>query len=255
MQLKNLSLTGADHTIPVEALLDAMRETKHVDFGILFSPKRPMNRYPSTEWLDRLTQLWLQNQDDMKSALYAHICGAWVTSLLKGEDAFFAENAECHVTEGKHFAAFTGFQLNIGKRVIEQQHIDAFIQVLRKYQLHLREWIIQIQVKRQNDFVKALRDAGINANPIYDKSGGKGVQPKTWAEPALSGYTGHAGGIDPYNWFTIAQSISAHPQDAPYWLDMESGLRDDETDGFDLRKTLDIVTKVKIMEDSGLLFK
>lgn len=77
-----------------------------------------------------------------------------------------------------------------------------------------------------------LHDSGVDW--LYDVSFGTGVKPKDWpALPANGPFCGYSGGIGPATVAEILARIAA-PDGAPYWIDMESGVR---TDGaFDLAK-------------------
>lgn len=64
---------------------------------------------------------------------------------------------------------------------------------------------------------------------LFDQSGGRGQLPSEW--PKYPGYwVGYAGGISAANVIHVIDAIDA---DGPYWLDMESSVRD-EDDHFDL---------------------
>jgi len=69
---------------------------------------------------------------------------------------------------------------------------------------------------------------------LYDVSFGTGAKPKDWPPLRANGpFCGYSGGIGPATVVDILQRIAA-PDDALYWIDMESGVR---TDGaFDLAK-------------------
>lgn len=69
---------------------------------------------------------------------------------------------------------------------------------------------------------------------LYDVSFGRGSRPSSWPQLAPAGtLCGYSGGINAGNVREILTKIGA-PDRAPYWIDMESGVR---TDGlFDIEK-------------------
>ena len=62
---------------------------------------------------------------------------------------------------------------------------------------------------------------------LYDTSFGTGKAPATWPElPAPGPFCGYSGGIRPENVVAVLDAIGAR-QAAQYWIDMESGVRED----------------------------
>jgi phosphoribosylanthranilate isomerase len=83
----------------------------------------------------------------------------------------------------------------------------------------------------------------LDQNFLYDKSGGKGQSPDSWAVPSNQFATvGYAGGIGPHNVKDVIEGINKVVGQTPYWIDMESSLRTD--DRFDISKCMDVATQV-----------
>ena len=70
----------------------------------------------------------------------------------------------------------------------------------------------------------SLQSAGINAIPLFDKSGGTGVLPDSWPMQQHNLYSGYAGGLSPEN---LEQEIPKifDATCGPIWIDAETLLR------------------------------
>ena len=67
---------------------------------------------------------------------------------------------------------------------------------------------------------------------LFDRSAGTGAVPDSWpAHPGHSRFVGYAGGLRPDNLAGLLPLLGAGG--GPYWVDMESGVRDAE-DRFDV---------------------
>lgn len=76
---------------------------------------------------------------------------------------------------------------------------------------------------------------------LFDRSGGRGVRPAEWPKRRDSDpLFGFAGGIGPDNVMDILERIDAR---GPYWIDMESGVRDD-SDRFSLERCADVLGQI-----------
>lgn len=62
---------------------------------------------------------------------------------------------------------------------------------------------------------------------LYDRSAGNGILPDAWPAPAGPNPVGYAGGLGPD---TVAGALAAialrHPAGVPFWIDMETRIRD-----------------------------
>ena len=63
---------------------------------------------------------------------------------------------------------------------------------------------------------------------LFDASGGRGLEPLEWPKHLQDWTCGYAGGLGPGNLRRELPRIAAAAGPFPYWIDMESKLRDDE---------------------------
>lgn len=192
-----VTFTGADNETSIETMRDLSARFP-IEWGILFSPSRQGidPRYPDAATLERLCKSGLQ--------LAAHLCGDHARDVMSGRDPVlpvplipFARVQINHGTPDPVIIA--AFAQRVGKPCIAQTRGEAF---------------------PDDDRISWL----------FDASGGQGIAPKAW--PRHPGRpVGYAGGLGPVNAATVSKEIGAHAV-APYWIDMESGVRTD--DRFDL---------------------
>lgn len=214
-----ITFTGVDDSTAVSDLR-MIRDRYPVEFGLLMSRDRQGKdpRYPRGP--HRFTGEGLP--------IAIHLCGAYAREVMD-----FPYNDWEIPTGGANrvqinhaapdIAAAQRFSQMIGKRVILQSRSDDFPRD------HDVDW-------------------------LYDCSGGRGVAPAAW--PVHPGkLVGYAGGISPDNVMAAVEAIGGQPAgrvwrsvkdhmevnteiretSGPYWLDMESGVRD-ENDQFSIEK-------------------
>ena len=85
-----------------------------------------------------------------------------------------------------------------------------------------------------NDLLDKVTSDGINAVPLFDISGGRGIVPKEW--PKQKGYCGYAGGLSPDNLQEQLEKIEKVVDDVPIWIDAETHLRSPDNSILDLDK-------------------
>lgn len=225
MKIKYVALTGADTTVKHQALADLSQKYPFAEWAILFSQsKAGVPRYPSHDWAVDLAGL----ARDANMNLAAHLCGKWVEDALKGNITF--------VNNVDFDRAFGRLQLNMGTERLKQA---VTCEPLFNAVKHVRQDVI---------FGGNYRHITIDAEfflksglfPLFDASGGRGVETKDWPEPfRLSNGTplvcGYAGGLGPDNVADEVARIEDKAKEAVIWIDMETKLRS-KSDNFDLEK-------------------
>lgn len=199
MKPEFITFTGADEWTSIDGMRALSRQYP-IEWGVLFSPKRQGvdPRYPGGEAQSRL--LWSNLR------LSAHLCGAYSDAIMAGQPIL-----DIPVDLGY----FRRIQVNHATpdptRIVE----------FRKGWGPMR-CIAQARGPFPDDD---------SVDWLFDASGGRGVAPAAW--PAHPGrLVGYAGGIGPDNVLSVlAAGVGSA---APYWIDMESGVRTD--DRFDLEK-------------------
>jgi hypothetical protein len=184
-----ITFTGADCNTSIEEL-QALAEDYPVEFGILLSKTRAGTpRYPRQEWIDLVRASGLR--------LSMHICGEWAQQAILGAQF--------------NLQGFERAQINMGTRPRNTELI--------------RQWGFD------HDVEPVLQCRGPfpvdrNVSWLYDPSGGTGERPDMWPIPhsKTTDMVGYAGGIGPDN---VAQVLVGIGCTIPYWIDMESSLRDE----------------------------
>jgi phosphoribosylanthranilate isomerase len=93
-----------------------------------------------------------------------------------------------------------------------------------------------------NDILDVAKEAGVNAAPLFDLSGGAGVLPENW--PVANGYCGYAGGLSPENVQGQLELIEQVAGDGPIWIDVETHVRSEDDKIFDLDKVRAFIENV-----------
>ena len=204
MKLWRVTFTGADNQTSQEEMLKISQEFEFVEWGILFGSK--LDRCPSQEWLAKVPQ---------GMNLSAHLCGTFVAAAMNGN--FLP------------LESFNRIQLNFYKKRLETAlNCQPLLEAIRKL---------------EQDVILGGNFNGVEISPdklppnvqiLYDASGGHGVSPKNWPEPAKHTAVGYAGGLRLENLEDQLQKIEEVAKDRSVWIDMESGVRTDNR--FDLDK-------------------
>jgi hypothetical protein len=223
MNIKHVTLTGADDTVGHDGIFDLSEEFPFVEWGILFSKSAVgKNRFPTYDWIIDLLLLGACDGYPTPN-LSAHLCGRWVRDICKGEWTIFNDINRpilCH---------FNRFQLNFHSYVHKLDR-EAFAKGIVEW----RQIIFQLD-DVNNDILDFAQERKINAVGLYDISGGKGILPENWPQPRPE-LCGYAGGLGPENLDEQLAKLSEIVGDNEIYIDMETKLRDEKTDVFDYEK-------------------
>lgn len=194
-----ITFTGVDDDTDPAAMV-ALSDEYPIEWGILFSPKRQgAGRYPrlaTVEWL----------VSEVLLTYSAHLCGGDAREVIES-------GASHHDLSGY----FGRAQINTADPKVQPSLIG----------LWAREAGLRAILQCRGPFpdVHAV-------DVLYDASGGRGILPTSWPS-GLDRLCGYAGGLSPDN---VAAAVSVIGSRATrYWIDMESGVRDDR-DRFDIGK-------------------
>lgn len=180
-----------------------------VEWGVLFSATRQgvCRRYPPVGVIENVLKYGM--------TLAAHLCGQYAREVMAGGDVsapvrmFWFERVQVNHHEPDP-VVIGRFAEKCGSAGIAQTSADQFPQA-----------------------------AGVDW--LFDRSGGRGVAPPAWPpHPGEGQFVGYAGGICPAN---VVQVIADIGSTGPYWLDMESGVRDSE-DWLDLDMVEEVCRQV-----------
>jgi hypothetical protein len=235
MILDRVTITGADDSINPEDLIPLARDFPFVEWGILFSGSRlGIARYPSRSWIGALAKIvW---QVPMK--LSAHLCGAWVRDFVQRgkftwkEDYRRVEMLFARVQlnfRGQVHTKGPGFEIALLEESLRPEGNGRTTRVGKQF-------ILQCDGANDKTLEELLPWFADGMVPIFDKSGGSGVVPKQWPKALPGHYCGYAGGLGPDILTTQLRLIEEAAGPERVWIDMESSVRSDNDQKFDLRK-------------------
>lgn len=195
-----ITFTGADEQTDL-GRMHALSEAYPIEWGILFSPKRQGSdpRYPPMTFVRQLIKhgRWPR--------LAAHLCGGHTLCVMDGH----ALPADLDEMLLYHF----------GRVQINGAPVHAWKKV--------HEWAMCRSITPIMQCADGW-PSSYAVDWLFDKSGGRGKVPASWpAHPPAGRRVGFAGGLDPDN---VAQHVEAiaGTSDLTYWIDMETGVRDDD---------------------------
>lgn len=217
------TLTGADNFIAYDTFSYFTRAceswlfTVRPEWGILYSSSQQgVGRYPSMEWINGLCE-WRKAHGHLNTRFALHVCGSAVRDFIDGAG---------HVTEvARHFDRV---QLNFRS---DKFDLSAILFMLER---NANKTIITQFNDVNAGLAYSLREH-VNHAVLFDASGGRGVLCQDWP-PSIPGVAcGYAGGLGPDTIKIEFPKIVSAATGAPFWIDMEGKLRDDQ-DRFDLAR-------------------
>ncbi len=233
MKISKVTLTGADDSIIDPAQLFEISENfPFVEWGILLSRKsQGQNRYPSSIWLKELAFSIRQAKSDVLQ-FSGHLCGAYVREFLVGDDSFTEEPGL-----GSVWPLFRRIQINT-HGMDHDYHMESLINLINKY--GDKEFIFQYD-NSNTEILSAVVAAGCkNVSTLFDLSSGAGLLPTEWPMPLNNIRCGYAGGLSPANVgaqiSAIADKVDKVVGDREIWIDMETHVRSNDDQLFDLEK-------------------
>lgn len=222
-----VTITGADNSIEPSELVALSKRFPLVEWGILFSPERwGTPRYPSLGWVAELSDL----AKTESLSLSAHLCGRFARNALAAEWSWQR--------------ALIGHDFSFGRVQINCAHNpEPSITTM------LREWpttqrvIVQCSDKNL-DWVEGAIEDGARCDVLFDGSGGRGVLPRGWPRAIERTLCGYAGGLGPLNVADNLPCIAEAAGGSSFWIDMESRVRSDDDQLFDLSKVLSVLKQL-----------
>jgi hypothetical protein len=219
--LDTVTITGADDSTSIPALVDLSAEFKFVEWGILISKSQEGGkRFPSRHWIDRFASAARRNGMRVST----HMCGRWVREM------FVAQLDWRELPSSVEFCH--RIQINTHGQVHEST--ADFVQNLAEHTVPFGGQQIIFQWDGVNDhLIYAALAAGLNVAALFDASGGAGVLPKEWVPPAKEFPCGYAGGLGPHNVVDNIRKIEKLC-DKPFWIDMERRVRVPDDSSLDM---------------------
>jgi len=231
MNLKRVTITGADDSVKQDDLLELTKRYPFVEWGILLSKNAEGGyaRFPTREWINNLVTGYEHLK--YKPQLCGHLCGRWVRDVCAGLWTF--------VDDRPDFCNYFGrFQLNFHayRHKIEP---DRFLMGIKEAWGENAPQLIFQSDGVNEDLLIDAREAGVDAVSLFDLSGGAGILPEEWPKPTYRGFAGYAGGLSPENLQEQLEKIDEICGDNPIWIDVETGVRTKEI--FDLGKVTEFL--------------
>jgi phosphoribosylanthranilate isomerase len=237
--MKNLhlvSFVGVDEHTNLPDLSDnsSFIEDVGVEWSVLFSDSKSIRnyvRYPSYEFCKNFLKVVPANIHSLRSL---HLCGSVINRYLKQES---------DVIELCQPASRIQLNLNINNytEAEYEELAENIVFVATKYGHH----VIMQQNKTKEKFMNVFTGkATFTFSLLHDSSGGFGREITSVVSPSSLTDTGYAGGINPDNVKNIVDLIeSNNPQNIRYYIDMESGVR--ENNLFSIKKCHQVIQNLK----------
>jgi hypothetical protein len=220
MNLKQVTLTGADDSVNPSDLVEISKEYGFVEWGILLGSKGG-TRFPTKRWIEDLLKVAPTTMN-----LSAHLCGHFVTDALifdvgpNLDPKFQRTQVNTHGALFNLYGVKTKWIKGIPQKVIFQ--CDGV----------------------NDDMIHGFTKMGLGS-PLFDTSSGAGVLPKDWPKAWQDTYCGYAGGLDPTNVVEELKKIDLQTSGQPFWIDMETRVRSNRDAQFNLGLCREVLEAVK----------
>jgi hypothetical protein len=209
--LERVTITGADDGTQIEDMMALSTEFPFVEWGILVSRSQEgSSRFPSREWIKDLTA----TSRAVSMNISTHVCGRWVREMFTGS-LNWDDVPEI---------------VSVSQRVQINTHAEPHVSTMGLVASLLlqpgKQFVFQWD-GINNHLTYAAQAYGLDVAALFDTSGGAGILPTAWPEPAKEFPCGYAGGLGPLNVVEQVRKISDLCS-KPFWIDMERRVRTDD---------------------------
>ncbi len=224
MKINKVTMTGTDDSISPNELFEISEKYPFVEWGILVSRNsQGRNRFPSLDWMNKLHEL-----NTEKLSLSCHLCGAYVREALTGSDKFSDEI-------GNIWKQFQRVQINT--HGIPHAWDSSSVRGMQNWK---KEIILQFDGVNRPILDFAIAEL-MNCSTLFDMSHGAGILPDEWPMPIDGVKCGYAGGLSPENVVGQIKIIESKVGDCELWIDMETQIRSNNDQLFDLKKVVSVL--------------
>jgi hypothetical protein len=258
MKLYSVTITGVSDDTDIGEILDLSVKYPFVEWGVLLSEKSSGTepRYPSAEWVrDLSVALHADRFDSEHPRFAAHLCGATMRKFMTGitMDHYSTEWLDPFgITDDEFNQLFDRTQVNFNARreKFTPEHMNAMMEgwyenmdgnIITQIN-HNNAWVTDVIQSRETS-MNALRAHMV----LHDASGGRGTQMDALNKPIAGVLNGYAGGINPSNVISTLESLDTHIGQGYIWIDMESGVRD-QNDAIDMAAVTSVLDQVSTMD-------
>jgi len=230
MNLKHMTVTGADDDTNVYGMLELSKDYSFIEWGILF-PLVGASRFPSVKWLEELKGVF----KNKATSFAAHLCADDLDNALQNTsklDLKFFRRIQLNF----HGQDFTDNYRNQQYEPSLSEKATLF-SLSEFIQAHSNQSII-FQLDGVNDWwIRQYfpKHKFPNVQYLFDSSSGAGILPNSFPIPHKGVICGFAGGLGPKNIESVLYQFKENLSPKKlFWIDMESQVR---TDGeLDLNK-------------------
>ena len=230
MKIDKVTITGADDSTDIDWMQDLSQRFPFVEWGILVSERNEGTpRFPSKKWINRLVAVARKTP----IMLSVHICGKWVREICQGDWSGLWESHDALTDVAMRVQLnFHAYTHSLSAEFFERAVVFG----------HDQQMIFQLDGVN-DELMSRARRIGIDAVPLFDRSGGIGKVPDVWPQQTEGVYSGYAGGLGPANLKEELERISQVTQaDGRIWIDMETRVRTEDDQALDKRAVETVLT-------------
>lgn len=208
------TFTGVDEFTDLDNIAEISKCYPFVEWGVLLSTSESRvfngNRYPSIYWLKENMPKLKAISQETGCSIALHVCGGETKKLLsQEEDSVGLALIDC----------VNRIQINFAYK---ENQVNELESLCKRF-----EDKIFITQHNSNNKDLYLKIKSKNHQVLFDSSGGRGVEPKSWEMSLPSKVCGYAGGLGLDNidrQFIQIYSVAGDK----YWIDMEGKIRTDD---------------------------
>jgi hypothetical protein len=257
MKLYSVTITGVSDDTDIGGLIDLYVQYPFVEWGVLLSETASGTkpRYPSAEWIKDLRMALYTDRHTFgckpQPRFAAHLCGKTMRKFMTGitNDHYNTDWLDPFgITDSEFNHMFDRTQVNFNARreKFTPEHMNAMMEgwyenmdcnIITQIN-HNNTWVAET-IQSREIAMKAQRAHMV----LHDASGGRGTQMDTFNKPIAGVLNGYAGGINPSNVISTLESLDTHIGQGYIWIDMESGVRD-QNDAIDMAAVTSVLDQV-----------
>lgn len=227
--LSKITFTGIDQYTDKSDLVNLSQQFPNIEFGLLTAQNWNTNstRYPNPSIIKDLY--------DQHVNYSLHLCGRFARKAL------INDYTEVHAELQNTLQYYSRLQINVSNMPVKPKYFTTIPHD------NIKQLIVQTSTNKHMDLFNHLATTSNNLAPLFDMSGGRGIYNPITAETFNfnAPYYGIAGGITESNCNQVVEDIiSLDKQQRPFWIDMETGVRD-QNDKFSIQKCYNICEKLK----------
>jgi hypothetical protein len=205
--LLRVSLNGVDDAAGV-AVASLWDEFPFAELGVAWKPRAfGTGSYATTDYIEDFANRFAGQR------IALHVCHEAIGDFLRGRGPV-----------SRIAACFPRIQLNFGE---DHDYRQYDMPLIRDALARHADHVIITPRNASTNWLAELLSGVPNHEILFDASAGRGQLPSSWSAP-LPGITcGYAGGLGPDNIAAELPRIDRAAAGQPYWIDMESRLRED----------------------------